>query len=547
MQYWIENAVDRAVVDWKKDLEGMDCWDSVWWQMEILLEDVLGISDDDRKSLPRLDQDIDQYLCTATLDQFHQWMQGRIGMCLERYKNGIPVREPAKQFYGLLQWTDEAEHKFVQSCREASQKFCNEYWQFVNLDAVIFPPDFLSNLKDFNEVRLMRIGPSPSLEENGNGIGFWANKGAAEKLAGRGLAHFSGFLKRSWRSNDILWGRMDGLRHIVISLLAPDEIDKLRKDEQLKLKISANLKAMGGMCKLIREVFPDSPLQSQQQLADFFEQLLSPGDEPLGGDKEAQKAILRKNLNLLVEMGQLEVLYDELPEVLRDAAAQQSEWNSFQRRATRAAPPNSRTADRDPGFLSPVGYVDPSLVAFYAESELTALTAEWKRNAASGPKSTPIGKYFEQNYQIANEGVERGLPPLVAAQYVTHSALVANNCVLGALKRPLRDRVTSNPIYKLGVRLPLRLSHGLLGIWIRGPKTLAITFTFLVTAALVAWTIAFFWRTELFKDAKLWTWALLVFLPLVLLLLGCFFVWFLWTKTDYWLQNRRMRRAGVPQ
>jgi Protein of unknown function (DUF3376)/Patatin-like phospholipase len=44
--------------------------------------------------------------------------------------------------------------------------------------------------------------------------------GADEKLAGLRLGHFGGFLKRSWRANDWLWGRLDGVEHLVRLLLA---------------------------------------------------------------------------------------------------------------------------------------------------------------------------------------------------------------------------------------------------------------------------------------------------------------------------------------
>jgi hypothetical protein len=37
----------------------------------------------------------------------------------------------------------------------------------------------------------------------------------SSKLAGLTLGHFGGFLKRSWRSNDWLWGRLDGAEHLV--------------------------------------------------------------------------------------------------------------------------------------------------------------------------------------------------------------------------------------------------------------------------------------------------------------------------------------------
>jgi predicted acylesterase/phospholipase RssA len=54
-----------------------------------------------------------------------------------------------------------------------------------------------------------------------NGLGHAASTPEL-KLAGMNLKHFSGFLKRSWRANDWLWGRLDGVDHAMRALLELD-------------------------------------------------------------------------------------------------------------------------------------------------------------------------------------------------------------------------------------------------------------------------------------------------------------------------------------
>ena len=49
------------------------------------------------------------------------------------------------------------------------------------------------------------------------------------KLAGMKLAHFAGFLKRSWRANDWLWGRLDGVEHMLRALLEHEYLVRLRE------------------------------------------------------------------------------------------------------------------------------------------------------------------------------------------------------------------------------------------------------------------------------------------------------------------------------
>jgi patatin-related protein len=46
----------------------------------------------------------------------------------------------------------------------------------------------------------------------------------ADKLAGVQLAHFGAFYRRSWRANDWMWGRLDGVRRLVRILLDPERL-----------------------------------------------------------------------------------------------------------------------------------------------------------------------------------------------------------------------------------------------------------------------------------------------------------------------------------
>ena len=48
------------------------------------------------------------------------------------------------------------------------------------------------------------------------------------KLAGTVLFHFGAFLKREWRDNDMLWGRLDGAERIISSVLPPGSEDAAR-------------------------------------------------------------------------------------------------------------------------------------------------------------------------------------------------------------------------------------------------------------------------------------------------------------------------------
>ena len=60
---------------------------------------------------------------------------------------------------------------------------------------------------------------------------------AVTKLAGTRLGHFAGFLRRDWRVDDLLWGRLDGAEAILAAVL-PGEADRAER-ERLRVRLHA--------------------------------------------------------------------------------------------------------------------------------------------------------------------------------------------------------------------------------------------------------------------------------------------------------------------
>src|SRR5262249_54455981 len=82
-----------------------------------------------------------------------------------------------------------------------------------------------------------------------------------EKLAGIKLNHFAGFLKRSWRANDWLWGRMDGVEHVLRALFDLEYVVALDEDHHRRLADIA---------------FPSEPADEAGVLADIWGEGSSP-------------------------------------------------------------------------------------------------------------------------------------------------------------------------------------------------------------------------------------------------------------------------------
>ena len=71
---------------------------------------------------------------------------------------------------------------------------------------------FVANLHEQDIIRTVRVSPLDA--QRGCSAGKFA-----DKVTGETLAHFGAFLKRSWRSNDILYGRLDGACQLIETLL----------------------------------------------------------------------------------------------------------------------------------------------------------------------------------------------------------------------------------------------------------------------------------------------------------------------------------------
>lgn len=115
------------------------------------------------------------------------------------------------------------------------QKKLLKYFQgFEKLDTVLYPLDYLAGIPEKQLIETFRISPEDARLGFSSNSKFKDGNRLDKKLAGDTLNAFGGFFKKSWRANDILWGRLDGLNRIVEALVTEEKIKnfpKLLKNE----------------------------------------------------------------------------------------------------------------------------------------------------------------------------------------------------------------------------------------------------------------------------------------------------------------------------
>jgi hypothetical protein len=89
-------------------------------------------------------------------------------------------------------------------------------------DMYIYPMELMSDLGEKDNIEVTRISPKDAK---------FISCDPNSKLAGETLGHFGGFLKKEWRKNDIMWGRLDAAELIIRTLYTKnkEEFEDIRE------------------------------------------------------------------------------------------------------------------------------------------------------------------------------------------------------------------------------------------------------------------------------------------------------------------------------
>ena len=98
------------------------------------------------------------------------------------------------------------------------------YDHFFVYDMIAFPMQQGTESGETSEVEVYRVSP-----EDANQLVVEGADGR-KKLAGTVLMNFGAFLERSWRRNDILWGRLDGAERLIRTILPGEDAAVIRKE-----------------------------------------------------------------------------------------------------------------------------------------------------------------------------------------------------------------------------------------------------------------------------------------------------------------------------
>jgi patatin-related protein len=204
----------------------------------------------------------------------------------------------------LTEETDEQKALAV-TWRRIRNALVRTYARFESFDVSLFPTLYPARGALIRPIDVVRFSP-----DNAHAL---VNEGQekVEKLAGNKVLNFSAFFDRTWRENDVLWGRLDGAEHIIRTLLPdghPDLQDAIDKAQE----------------KILEDVLTDEQKQQLTQQVQRLDQALH--DAPLSydtfghlfGDEARPGLYLVLNLRLRMLRRQAQ---DKLERDLQEAAS----------------------------------------------------------------------------------------------------------------------------------------------------------------------------------------------------------------------------------
>lgn len=391
-----------------------------------------------------------------------------------KYENdtSIPItinKYQDRQNYNLFNILESVSTALIeQSHIIEAEELKNDFSDFDKIDQIIYPYEYLADIQGKDSIEVVRISPNDA--NKGFGKGFGNDNIDRNKLAGSQLGAFGGFFKKSWRSNDILWGRLDGLNRIVDGLLTLESLQSFPEFVSRESQ-NQNLTVEHYLHQLVNESFPNTipenedPLEQEKpSLKDLLtEQLVkfaTPGETLTKADLED----LKENLVLL---GHRVILNENLGNVFKDAMDQQLEWNQQQ-----VAQQKSKK------FVSIPGYFDPVLTPLAVQALAKVQTEELLKN------QNKIDDYFLKTYRVGSETIAKDIPPSILQKLGARTSIILRNVVEStSVGKWLRRRLKTYKIASLfldGYYWLLQWKQSLSGF-------ITISILFIVSIALLVW------------------------------------------------------------
>lgn len=468
----MESAIESSSTDWLQSSprEPDDAWaEKVWIQAGDCLAYVCAVPPPPSYAHQQT-LDYDRLLAADELRDFDA-----------RVRNALHARELATG-RDMLACAQEFELQLFCDQPDLQQ----EYASFERIDRIVHPIEVVAGIRERDVIEIERISPIDAR-------GGLSDRAAVDKVCGQRLGHFGAFFKRSWRSNDVLWGRLDAAAQLVPRLLG-------QRSGYAALRASIDddgtRRALAALVAQLEQDSSALPLPADRRAA-LFEWLIALSDE-LPARRTAALERLEAApgpdhpCELLVLAAQHEILRDGLESVFVDAAHEQLTWNTYRMPVTKPEPPRLRLDVENLSFVTGDTTLEPATVAL----AVAAISGEAAAQLRAEPERA--ARYFADRYRVGSETLD-SLPRLVLLDLLVRTLSVTRNCLLFAMGDRAKS-VQSHLLYRIFLGWPLSALAALSATLRRAPRH---QHTFVVSAVLyiaLSCVIVLFWYSPVIYD-----------------------------------------------
>jgi predicted acylesterase/phospholipase RssA len=394
-------------------------------------------------------------------------------------------------FRSILPVADERERRFLSEILAPGDAVLHRYRNFNLLDAHVYPVEWVSGLREKDIVEVCRISPADAQR------GF-SNRPAAEKVSGDSLAHFSAFFKRSWRANDILWGRMDGVCELIETLLTREKLSAGMARPEARARARAALLPESGPSP-IDAWFRESSEEAVRRIKEWVAGITSDDEAErrqaavtfYPDDPEDKEQSLR---DLLIEMSQFRILHETLPMVFEDSIKDQMEWKRVRQ------PSSGNEAQRLEWMGTDVAVDGATLEAISRIGGRRILDSlETERTEELWPSRSKLGQTFGTFRSGAEEILGGAVPPVILAEIASKALLVLRSCILGSLRKPTAARIQASSYYRWAIDLPLRALYGIVLFLKAAPNAKTTILMVLTIVSILALFVGIHWRDAIIQ------------------------------------------------
>ncbi len=317
----------------------------------------------------------------------------------------------------LKQISAVAEAEIARSANQYTAELLRQWHTFDAIDRELYPFEYLTSLSDKKLINPICISPDNAQLGIGNG------KNTQEKLGGNKLYSNGGLFKKSWRSNDLLWGRLDGLNRIVEGIVTPKSVAAFanfvsREAARIECSRSQYLDL------LITDSLPHLSGVERDNILRHLEALARP-------EVRIDRAQLKQILADLVLAGQREILTSDVRTIV-EGMDEQPVWWRFPNNTRPASQPAHPTKISQQ--LSSVPTSNPNTIVRIVHQSLTSLATQQQY-------------FFRNQYRVGVDKLWENMPLVTAVALCSKLVLVLRNLLVKAFGGTFQSPTTRQPLY----------------------------------------------------------------------------------------------------